>query len=148
MARRDAIASVFLLALGATAVYEAAKLPFGTLRNPGPGFLPWWESLTLGLLALVLLVQSLTSPPSAHAPEGRRVLKVWGLLAALGAYIFLLENLGYPFCTFLLVLFLLRVVDPHRWATALGIALIAAGGSYLVFAIWLKVPLPAGLLAR
>ena len=148
MARRQVVAAITGLAVAGAAVYESSKLPFGNVRGPGPGFLPWWESLTLGLLALVLLAQGLTSPPSAHPAEGARVLKVWGLLAALGAYIFLLESLGYPFCTFLLVLFMLRVVDLERWATALGIALIAAGGSYIVFAIWLKVPLPAGLLAR
>jgi hypothetical protein len=40
------------------------------------------------------------------------------------------------------------VTAPHRWAIALGVALLAAGGSYLLFAVWLSVPLPAGPLAR
>ena len=78
---------------------------------------------------------------------GRRILKVGGLLVALAAYVLLFEPLGYPLCTFLLVLFMLRVVDPHRWALALGMAAIAALGSYLVFfAVWLHVPLPPGPL--
>jgi hypothetical protein len=31
---------------------------------------------------------------------------------------------------------------------ALTVAVIAAGGSYVLFAVWLGVPLPAGPLAR
>lgn len=136
-----------LLVFAAIAAYESTKLPFGTVRNPGPGFLPWWAGLALGLLSLTLLGQALISRPETREARGR-VLKVVGLLAALGAYVLLLEPLGYPLCTFLLVLFMLRVVDPHRWVMAFSIATIAAVGSYVVFAIWLKVPLPPGLLAR
>ena len=68
------------------------------------------------------------------------------LLIVLGAYIFLLDPLGYPLCTFLLVLFMLRVTDPQRWAVALSLAAMTAFGSYVVFAIWLSVPLPRGPL--
>lgn len=148
MGRPDAIAAGAALLFAAFAAYESTKLPFGTIRSPGPGFLPWWAGLTLGLLALVLLGQALTRRPGPGRTEERvGVLKAWGLLAILGAYVLLLEPLGYPLCTFLLVLFMLRVVDLHRWAMALGMAAIAAIGSYVVFAIWLKVPLPPGPLA-
>jgi putative tricarboxylic transport membrane protein len=67
-------------------------------------------------------------------------------LLILAAYTFLLDPLGYPLCTFLLVLFMLRVTDPQRWAFALGMAAITAVGSYVIFAIWLSVPLPRGPL--
>lgn len=149
MPRSDALAAGVLLALAALAAFESSRLPFGNVRNPGPGFLPWWAALTLGFLALLLLGLVLAR---RAAPEGRerggRVLKVWGLLGALAAYVLLLEPLGYFPCTFLLVVFMLRVVEPYRWPTALGMAAIAAAGSYAVFALWLGVPLPPGLLAR
>jgi putative tricarboxylic transport membrane protein len=67
-------------------------------------------------------------------------------LVILAAYTFLLDPLGYPICTFLLVLFMLRVLDPQRWRVALSIAVLAAAGSYVVFAVWLSVPLPRGPL--
>ena len=149
MARTDAVAAGTVLVFAAVAVYEASKLPFGTVRNPGPGFLPWWVAATLGFLAVVLLGQALAAGPGASAAGGgRRVLKVGGLLVVLAAYVWLLEPLGYPLCTFLLVLFMLRVVEPHRWMVALGVAALAALGSYVVFAVWLQVPLPPGPLGR
>ena len=149
MARRQVVAAIAGLAVAGAAVYESSKLPFGSVRSPGPGFLPWWAGLTLGFLALLLLVQALISRAREGPGEERgRILKVAGLLVVLGAYALLLEPLGYPLCTFLLVLFMLRVVDPYRWTTALSVAAIAALGSYIVFALWLQVPLPPGPLTR
>jgi hypothetical protein len=39
-------------------------------------------------------------------------------------------------------------VDRHRWPVALGVAALAGFGSYVVFAVWLGVPLPPGPFAR
>jgi putative tricarboxylic transport membrane protein len=137
----DVAAATAVLALAALALYEAGRLPFGTARNPGPGFLPWWTSLALGGLALGLLGQAFRASPSPGPARGGGA-RVAGLLAVLAGYVLVLETLGYPASTFLLVLFMLRVVEPYRWPVALGVAGFAAAGSYLVFAVWLKVPLP------
>jgi putative tricarboxylic transport membrane protein len=134
------------LALGAAAIYEAAKLPIGTLRNPGQGFFPWWTSFVIVLLALVLLFQALTHRLSARQEEPGRVAKSISLLVALAAYAFLLDPVGYMLCTFLVVLFMLRVTNPQRLWVALGMAALTAVGSYIVFAVWLSVPLPRGPL--
>ena len=145
MRRADAVAAGSVLAFAAVALHQAGALPFGAARNPGPGFVPWWTAATLGLLALVLLGQALAARGGSSRPSGEgRAGAVGGLVAALGGYVALLEPLGYPLCTFGLVAFMLRVVTPHRWTVALGVAALAAAGSFLVFAVWLKVPLPPG----
>ena len=147
MVRRELIVAAIALLFGATAAYESTKLPFGTIHSPGPGFFPWWTSILIVLLALVLLVQVLTSRSAAAAGEGfGRIAKVVALLIVLAAYTFLLDLVGYPLCTFFLVLFMLRVTDPQPWAIAVGVAGITAVGSYIVFAMWLSVPLPRGPL--
>jgi putative tricarboxylic transport membrane protein len=146
MARRDAIVAAVALTLGATTVYESSKLPFGTIHSPGPGFFPWWTSVLIVLLALALLIQALTSRSGTAGERHGRIAKVAALLIVLSGYTFLLDPLGYPLCTFLLVLFMLRAIDPQRWTVALGMAMITAVGSYVVFAVWLSVPLPRGPL--
>jgi putative tricarboxylic transport membrane protein len=146
MVRRDVAVAALALAFSVTALYESAKLPFGTIHSPGQGFFPLSISAIILLLALLLLVQALTSRSRTVREGSGRIAKVAALLVILGAYTFLLEPLGYPLCTFLLVLFMLRVTDPQRWTVALGIAAITAVGSYVVFAIWLSVPLPRGPL--
>ena len=146
MAKRDAAVAVAALVFGAAALYESSKLPFGTVHSPGQGFFPWWTSAVIVFLALIFLVQTLTSRSSTAHESPARIVKVAALLIVLAAYTFLLDTLGYPLCTFLLVLFMLRATDPQRWAVALGMAAITSVGSYVVFAIWLSVPLPRGPL--
>ena len=146
MARRDALAAVMALVFGAVAAYQSAKLPFGTVHSPGQGFFPWWTSAAIVLLALVLLFQALTSRSSIAQQGPGRIAKVTLLLLVLFAYTFLLDLLGYLLCTFFLVLFMLRAIDPQRWTVALGMAAVTAIGSYVVFAMWLSVPLPRGPL--
>jgi putative tricarboxylic transport membrane protein len=146
MAKRDVAVASLALAFGAAAAFESARLPFGTIHNPGEGFFPWWASVTVVLLATILLIQALNSRSTSARDESRRLAKVIVLLVILAAYTFLLDPLGYPICTFLLVLFMLRVLDPQRWRVALSIAVLAAAGSYVVFAVWLSVPLPRGPL--
>ena len=146
MSKRDIGVAALTLIFGAAAAYESAKLPFGTVHSPGQGFFPWWVSAVIFLLALLLLFQALTSRSSVTREGSGRIAKVTLLLVILGAYTFLLEPLGYPLSTFLLVLFMLRAIDTQRWAVALGMAAITSLGSYVVFAIWLSIPLPRGPL--
>ena len=146
MVRRDVAVATLALAFGAAAAFESAKLPFGTIHNPGQGFFPWWASVVVVLLATILLIQALRLRASTALDKSGRIAKVVALLVALAAYTFLLDPLGYLICTFLLVLFMLRATDPQRWPVALGVAAITAVGTYVVFAIWLSVPLPRGPL--
>ena len=146
MVRRDVAVASLALAFGAAAAFESAKLPFGTIHNPGQGFFPWWASVVVVLLATILLIQALKLRASNALDKSGRIAKVAALLVVLAAYTFLLDPLGYPICTFLLVLFMLRATDPQRWPVALGVAAITAVGTYVVFAIWLSVPLPRGPL--
>lgn len=146
MVNRDVAVAALGLALGGVAVFESAKLPLGTVRNPGQGFFPWWTSVVIVLLALFLLIQALTSRRSINPQPSGRIAKVTALLLVLAMYTLLLDLLGYLICTFFLVLFMLRATNPQRWPVALIMALITAFGSYGVFAIWLSVPLPRGPL--
>jgi putative tricarboxylic transport membrane protein len=146
MCKHDVGVAALTLGFGAAAAYESAKLPFGTVHSPGQGFFPWWISATIFLLALLLLFQALTSRSSVAPKSSGRIVKMALLLVVLAAYTFLLEPLGYMISTFLLVLFMLRAIDTQRWAVALGVAAVTSAGSYVVFAMWLSIPLPRGPL--
>ena len=148
MVIRDAAVAALGMAFGAAALYESSKLPFGTVRSPGQGFFPWWISSVIVALALLLMLQALRSGSRAAQQGSGRIAKVALLLVVLIAYTFLLDLLGYLLCTFFLVLFILRAIDPQRWTVALGMAAITAAGSYILFAIWLSVPLPPGSFLR
>ncbi|OGK98642.1 MAG: hypothetical protein A3I14_01145 [Candidatus Rokubacteria bacterium RIFCSPLOWO2_02_FULL_73_56] len=153
MARRDGIAALVLGLVAGAVIHQAAALPFGGARNPGPGFVPWWAGVALAGLSLLLGVQVVRARRGPGARRGVEAARgdwrrVAALLAALALYVVALDPLGYPISTFLLVLLMLRPATRRALVPALGLAVLAAGGSYVLFAVWLQVPLPPGALLR
>ncbi|OGL29279.1 MAG: hypothetical protein A3G44_07435 [Candidatus Rokubacteria bacterium RIFCSPLOWO2_12_FULL_73_47] len=153
MARRDGIAALVLGLVAGAVIHQAAALPFGGARNPGPGFVPWWAGVALAGLSLLLGVQVVRARRGPGARRGVEAARgdwrrVAALLAALALYVVALDPLGYPVSTFLLVLLMLRPATRRALVPALGLAVLAAGGSYVLFAVWLQVPLPPGALLR
>ena len=83
--------------MGGVAAWQSARLPFGVVRNPGPGFVPWWVAVVLAALSAVLGAQTLRAPPAAP-PAGGAERGEWGrvagLLVALGLYVAALTPLN------------------------------------------------------
>ncbi len=138
-----------MLLVAVWVIRDSAKLPFGAVRNPGPGFVPWWTGVTLAGLSLILFAQVFRARRAAASgprsePDPGWWLRVGGLVLGLALYVLLLDPVGYPICTFLLVLFMLRPTGWRTFTAAVALAVLASGGSYLVFGVWLGVPLPPG----
>jgi hypothetical protein len=66
-------------------------------------------------------------------------------LLALEAFALLLEVLGFVLATFLLQLFLFKTGTSGKWIQAVSLASCVALGSWIVFSVWLKIPLPKGV---
>lgn len=143
---RDLKASLAFLAVAIGACVGADRLGFGSVLAPEPGFFPWLGGLTLGGLSLVLFVQAWrgrdTAPP-ATAGSARPAI----LLAALALYVPLLEPVGYPIVTTALCIVALRILDARRWPVVVGVSIVIALGSFLLFQRGLGVELPLGVLA-
>ena len=151
MKKSDLVSSSFWLTFSFLVAGESYRLGLGNFRGPGPGFLPFVASLVLGVLSLLLMVQAIH-----RKGEEKEVQEAWSqrgnwekivyTLAALLLYLFLLEKLGFLFCTFLLVVFLLRVVETQRWPVVIVTAFLATLFCYILFQVWLKIQLPSGTL--
>jgi putative tricarboxylic transport membrane protein len=147
MRSRDAASATVLAAFAVLALVEARRLSDGTLRTPGPGFFPLVLATGLLVLSIAIVIVALRAPAPASngsraslAGRARAVLT----LAALLAYVFLMEPLGFAIATAMLLAVLFTVAAPTRWPLALGGSVVAAGAAWLVFRVWLKIPLPAG----
>ncbi len=141
----DVGSALFLMALGAFMAWQAQKLSLGTPRMPGPGFFPFWLSILLLLVALVILWQGIKGKPG----ETKGSLK-WGrVILALGAifiYALVLEQIGYLICTFVLMTFLLIMMGKKAWWFAPSVSAVITLASYVLFKVWLEVLLPRGLI--
>lgn len=151
MKNSDLASSSFWLIFSILAGGESYRLGLGNFRGPGPGFLPFVASLVLGGLSSLLLLQTIYR--KEEEKELTKALSDWGswgkvvyTLAALLLYVFLLEKLGFLLCTFLLVAFLLLVIEGQRPSVVMATAFFATVFSYILFQVWLNIQLPSGVL--
>jgi putative tricarboxylic transport membrane protein len=141
---RDLASGLFWLAIAIFVSLEGfTRLKLGTLRQPGPGFFPFWSGLLLGTLSLILLARSLKSREQLGfgATQWPALLLVLG---ALLAYLLFLETLGFVIVTFLFLLLLFRF-GKTGWIKSTAGSVIATSLAYALFRLWLQVQLPRGL---
>jgi len=150
MMRWDRISGLFGLLLGIFIMIKSVSLDAGGFRQPGPGFFPLFGAILLTLFSAILLAQCFLA--KAHAIRSTGVVEGekprLALYAFLGvvAYAFVFEPLGFIVATFLLVVFLLRVVTPKKWWVTFLTAVTVSLSSYGVFTVLLKSELPDGIL--
>jgi putative tricarboxylic transport membrane protein len=148
-----------ILAVGLVYGIMALNMPRGRLSYPGPGLFPLIIGIFLIATALGCLLQEILprkrgADPSASplpsqdsaAPGDRNINKTFQLMALMIGYTLALKPLGFliSICTFMVVA--IRIFGYRRWVPALVMAAVIAGISYVSFVLWLKVPLPLGIL--
>jgi divalent metal cation (Fe/Co/Zn/Cd) transporter len=141
----DICSSIFLMALGIFVAWQSVKLTVGGIHAPGPGFFPFYLSILLILVAVVILVQGLREKPEEQEAAPRKMRLVVTLIGIF-IYPFLLEWLGYIVTTFLLMAVIIKMMTEKAWWFAPALAGIISLFSYIMFKIWLQVLLPPGLL--
>ena len=147
--KREIIICGFWLLLSCSLSFESYRLGLSTANRPGPGLFPFLAAIAIGLIAALRLVNSIRKSSSDNnseltiAGEAKLVLYV---IAGMTAYAFLLDLLGFLFCTFLLVAFYLRVIVARGWLVTLSFAAAVALAAHVFFDVLLKADLPRGLL--
>jgi putative tricarboxylic transport membrane protein len=149
MRRSNIAVSFCLLGLAAIILLQARGLTFGNIRTPQTGFFPSVLACLLLIFSLLLLGQSLRQ--SATEPSLWRVgaegwKRIGSTFVILAGFALVLESLGYLLSTFILMVLLLRAIDPLKWNVVIAVALSTAAVSYLIFAWLLNIPLPNGFL--
>ena len=141
------VAAVVLVLFGAGFVLEARRYPFGTPSAPGAGFLPLVLGAIFTLLAVLLLVRPGWPPERSTLPPDRQAaLRIGTTVLGLAAAIALLERIGFLVVGTVLMLVLLLFLDRRPLRAAI-LAPIVTVFTYVVFKVWLRVPLPGGVLS-
>jgi hypothetical protein len=141
----DRVAGAALVALALVVFWESRALPLGSLRNPGPAYMP--VALALVLLGFgALLVAFGKGTPGVSTvgwTEWRHAVAIFAVCAFAALA---LERLGFRVTIALSLVFLLRIVERKGSIFSLALSIAFAAGAFLLFDTLLRVPLPRGPL--
>jgi ethanolamine transporter EutH len=141
--RPDQIAGVVTVLLGVYVGFASREYPFGTIAEPGPGFLPLVLAIVLSAFGLVLTI-SASLIPSERRISFEEFPHAVVILAALGAAALAIERMGYRITIGVMVLVFLALIERRNVIGALSIATVMALGSFYLINNVLRVPLPLG----
>lgn len=162
--------SALLAAACAAAALEARRLGLGEASKPGPGFFPFWLSVVLAVVALLLSAGVGRGEPSPDSQPGAPLVKLTQLPVSLQAflalclYCVLLIPAGFFASTWLFFALEARIIERAKcadsaegqtpnerysgerlsWPRAALLGAVATVVSYGLFTL-LDVQLPAGL---
>jgi hypothetical protein len=149
--RSQLVAGLVVAAIGAFALIAGWGLDFGALRRPGPGFFPLSLSVLLIAAGIAIAWRAAASVLAGRGepwPDRAGARRVVTMIAALSAMTLFFESLGFVACAAGVTFVMLRFVGGRGWVTSAVFGVVLAACLYLIFARWLGVDLPAGILAR
>jgi putative tricarboxylic transport membrane protein len=149
---RDFWSGIVLGLLGLVECIGAFQMPFGSLDQPDDGFMPLWVGAVMLVLSALLTLRSLgQGPVSVTEPpfwlESKSPIRIACILGAMSVYLIVFEGIGFALATFVLLIFLLRTIDPVPWRFSLLMGLSVTAFCVLLFQVWLQVQLPMGWLS-
>jgi putative tricarboxylic transport membrane protein len=129
-------------------IVQSLRLRYWSDFAPGTGFFPLWLGIILTALVALFLLMSLRASPvvAAPAPDAAppRFSRIAAIIAGLFVCIAVIDDLGYGVSVAAYLLFLLGYVERRAPLVAIGVALGTTLVLYLIFKVWLGVPLPRG----
>jgi putative tricarboxylic transport membrane protein len=148
MKRSILYCNLFWLLISLILCFESYRIGIGAIREPGPGFFPFCVLFVMAVLSLIGAILSIGKYEKERKSDSEEPFRWWNIvviIAAILAYAFALETLGFFVCTFLFIGLLLKVIDPQPWRVSILGGLIAAVSSDIVFNVLLQSQIPSGI---
>jgi len=149
MSKGERILGVVLILIGiAVSVNSYTALGFGSITQPGSGFFPLICGVGVTTLSAVWMFISRKSETKSEPlwKKGQWIRPITAV-GIIGAYIALLELVGYVLSTITFVLLWQFLVEHEKWKKTIMISVIMTACMYILFVQLLAVPLPKGIFA-
>jgi putative tricarboxylic transport membrane protein len=141
--------NLFWLLFSLLICVESYRQKLGAINKPGAGFFPFSAGFVILVLSLTALFQSIGKKNNIEKTTRQEPFRWWNIviiLAAITAYAFSLEKIGFLINTFLFICLLLKVVEPQSWKTAIIGGLITTIAANIVFNVIFRAQMPSGIL--
>ncbi len=147
MRRSDRLLGWILLALASISLAEGMRI---WDKIGGTGFMPVIVGSIFSLLGLGLLFGR--PRPEKDSPVFQIHQEGWqrvGLtFITFFLYILTIPWVGYAIGTIVLLMVLLNIMGNVRWRNGFFFGIVASFSTYVIFKVWLNMPLPAGFLGH
>jgi putative tricarboxylic transport membrane protein len=136
------------LGLSVYVVYMGYALKLGTVNDPGSGYVMFYAGLLMIIFSLIILYSSIKDGGPTFLSHWRNVLwtKPLIVIALLIAFTLVFETVGFLMSTMVLLVALLRAIDPVPWPRAIPIAILVPLVFWYVLQKLLLIQLPSGVL--
>ena len=154
----ELLMGLFMAALSAYFMWEAARLPIGWIPDEGPGggFWPFWLSLImLGCCVWILINWARRKTAVSRSEEAFFAPGVLGNVGVVAVALFLtialfegigpVPGIGVYGALPLFLFFYLKVLGGHSWALTIVNMIAIPVVTFLFFEIALKITLPKGV---
>jgi len=151
MGKADTVFALGIVASGVFLLEESLKIEYYIEGVPGPGFLPFWLSLVITGIGIALVLRGVRSRPlvpedGGQWPDGFGWRRIAAALVSLLVALLLMESLGFFVVCIVYVATVAFSLGVRSWRILVPVPLLSAIVLYGVFSVWLKVPLPRGIL--
>ena len=136
---------VVVAGLGVAACIFARRLPAQTGFGLGPAFLPFWTGIVLAACGLWLCVRPAVDAEVSW-PSSRGFARAASGFVLLLLYTLALQPVGYLISTALFLVITIFLLEPVRPSRAFVVGVASAAFLFLIFRVWLRLPLPGGVL--
>ena len=149
MNRAETVAGGIVTVVGVLMLLESMKFAYFLDGVPGPGFLPRWVAAGLVCVGLFLTAKGIRPGIALQKaiawPDAGAWRRVAAILGALALALLLLEKLGFVIVVTVFMAVVMYSLSVRSWLMLASVPVLAAIGLYVVFAVWLRVPLPRGV---
>jgi hypothetical protein len=129
-------------------VFRSYNYEIGTIDSPKMGFFPFIIGVAILILSLGMYIFAKAGAEKQAETVGRNgLIRVASFIVAIVIYAVFLEQLGFLVGTFLLLVFLVKLMGQPGWGIPLLFSLICVTICWMLFKNWLGLPLPAGIIS-
>jgi putative tricarboxylic transport membrane protein len=139
------VSGLVVAGIGVAACILARNLPAQTGFGLGPAFLPFWTGIVLAVCGLWLCVRPAVDPEVSWPASRGFAHAACGFILLL-LYALVLQPLGYLISTAVFLVIAILLLEPLRPSRAFMVGIACAAFLFLIFRVWLRVPLPGGVL--
>ena len=135
------------LALSLFVVWSGIDMGMGSITDPGSGYVLVYAGLLMIVFSAIMLYSAVKDGGPTFVSLWRDVLwtKPLIVIVLLIAFTLAFETLGFLISTIILLIVLLRVIDPVPWVRAISIAVLVPLTCWYVLVKLLLIQLPAGV---